>query len=150
MAHSHFREKRKKVIVSPAVHPQYRQVVRTYIQGVGVTLTGDEAPQADLPALLKQLDKDTALFIVQTPNFFGQIEDLTGVAEKVHAAGALLCVVVDPIALGLLKTPGRWAFPSPTGAPTWASSPRARSTCARWRAAWWGRRTTSKGGAATC
>ncbi len=108
MAHSHHREKRRKVIVSPAVHPQYRQVVRTYTQGMGLTITGDEDLQADLPSLLKRLDKDTALFIVQTPNFFGQIENLEGVAEQVHAAGALLCIAVDPISLGLLKTPGQW------------------------------------------
>jgi glycine dehydrogenase subunit 1 len=108
MAYSHHREKRKKVILSPAVHPQYRQVVRTYTQGMGLTITGDEDLQAGLPSLLKQLDKDTALFIVQTPNFFGQIEDLGGVAEQVHAAGALLCLAVDPISLGLLKAPGQW------------------------------------------
>ena len=53
------------------------------------------------------LDEDTALFIVQTPNFFGQIEDLSGLAAQVHAAGALLCVVCDPVSLGLLKPPGQ-------------------------------------------
>jgi glycine dehydrogenase subunit 1 len=108
MAYSHHREKRKKVIVSPAIHPQYREVVRTYTQGMGLTITGDEDAEADLPGLLKQLDKDTALFILQTPNFFGQIENLEGVAEQVHAAGALLCLAVDPISLGLLKAPGQW------------------------------------------
>jgi glycine dehydrogenase subunit 1 len=107
MAYSHHREKRKKVVVSPAVHPHYRQVVRTYTQGMGLTVTGDEDLQADLPALVSHLDQNTALFIVQTPNFFGQIENLAGLAEKVHAAGALLCVAVDPVSLGLLTTPGQ-------------------------------------------
>lgn len=107
MAHSHHREKRKKVILSPAVHPHYRQVVRTYTQGMGLTVTGDEKLEADLPALAKLLDKDTALFIVQTPNFFGQIENLAGLAEQVHAAGALLCVAADPVSLGLLTAPGQ-------------------------------------------
>ncbi len=106
MANNHHREKRKKVIVSPAIHPHYRQVVRTYTQGMGLTITGDENLQAGLPEVLRQVDKDTALFIVQTPNFFGEIEDLTGVAEKVHAAGALLCLAVDPVSLGLLQAPG--------------------------------------------
>ena len=106
MANLHHRDKRKKVIISPAVHPHYRQVVRTYIQGMGLTITGDEDLQAGLPDLLAQVDKDTALLIVQTPNFFGEIEDLAGVAEKVHTAGALLCVAVDPVSLGLLQPPG--------------------------------------------
>jgi glycine dehydrogenase subunit 1 len=106
MAFSHAREKRHKVIVSPAVHPQYRAVLRTYTQGMDVTITGDEDLLAGVPALASQLDSDTALFVVQTPNFFGQIENLEGLAAQVHAAGALLAVVADPIALGLLKPPG--------------------------------------------
>jgi glycine dehydrogenase subunit 1 len=106
MAVSHAREKRRKVLISPAVHPQYRQVVRTYTQGMGLTITGDETLTAGLDDLAAQLDKDTALLIVQSPNFFGQIEDLAGLADKVHAAGALLCVAADPISLGLLVPPG--------------------------------------------
>ncbi len=106
MAVYHGREKKRKVLISPAVHPQYRAVVQTYTQGMGLTITGDEDPQATIESLAAQLDKDTALLIVQSPNFFGQIEDLGGLAEKVHAAGALLCVAADPISLGLLKPPG--------------------------------------------
>ncbi len=107
MAYSHFREKRHKVLISPAVHPQYREVVRTYIQGLNIQLTGDENPLTTVPELLAQLDADTALVIVQSPNFFGRIEELEGLAAQVHAAGALLCVAADPIALGLLKSPGQ-------------------------------------------
>ena len=76
MAYSHAREKRHKVIVSPGVHPMYRAVLRTYSQGMGLTITGDEDQQAALPALTALLDADTALFVVQSPNFLGQIEDL--------------------------------------------------------------------------
>ena len=107
MAYHHFREKRKKIILSSAVHPQYRAVMRTYMQGAGLTLTGDEQDD-DLAALVNRVDADTALLVVQTPNFFGQIENLAGVAAHVHAQGALLCVVADPIALGLLKPPGQF------------------------------------------
>ena len=107
MAHSHHREKRKKVIVSPAVHPQYRAVLRTYTQGMGLIITGDEKLEAGLADVTKQVDKDTSLLIVQSPNFFGQIENLEGLAAQVHAVGALLCVVADPISLGMLKSPGQ-------------------------------------------
>jgi len=108
MAYHHHREKRKKVILSPAIHPHYRAVVKTYMQGAGMSIVGDEDPGNDLPQLVKMLDQDTALFIVQTPNFFGQIENLTGLAAQAHAAGALLCVVCDPVSLGLLKPPGQY------------------------------------------
>jgi glycine dehydrogenase subunit 1 len=107
MAISHHKCRRLKMIVSPAVHPHYREVVRTYTQGMGVNVVGDEEPDLDIPNLLKMLDDDTALFVVQSPNFFGQIEDLAGVAQAVHAAGALLCVVCCPLSLGLLKPPGQ-------------------------------------------
>ncbi len=102
------RGRRKRVILSPAVHPEYRAVVRTYTQGMGLDIVGDENSAAGLDDALALLDKNTACLIVQNPNFFGQIEDLGGVAERVHAAGALLVVVVDPISLGLLKPPGEY------------------------------------------
>ncbi len=108
MAYHHHREKRKKVILSPAIHPHYRAVVRTYTQGMGLQIVGDEDLRAGLDDLTRQLDPNTALLIVQSPNFFGQIEALDGLAAKVHAAGALLCVAVDPVSLGLLKPPGQF------------------------------------------
>ena len=106
LAVSHHRGKRRKIVVSPAVHPHYRAVLRTYTQGMDVTVTGDDEPEAQIHDLVKMLDGDTSLLIVQTPNFFGEIEDLDGLARDVHAAGALLCVACDPISLGLLKPPG--------------------------------------------
>jgi glycine dehydrogenase subunit 1 len=100
------RLKRRKVVLSPFVHPEYRAVVRTYTQGMGLTVLGDEDPQADLPDLVRQVDGETACLIVQTPNFLGQIEDLRGLADAVHEKKSLLVVVADPIALGLLEPPG--------------------------------------------
>jgi glycine dehydrogenase subunit 1 len=81
---------------------------------MGLELVGDEAPQVGtgqevmgtLDELAALLDKNTACLIVQNPNFFGEIEELAGLAEKVHAVGALLVVVTDPVSLGLLKAPG--------------------------------------------
>jgi glycine dehydrogenase subunit 1 len=99
------RQKRKKVILSHAIHPQYRAVARTYHQGTGVKFVGDNG-QADIPDLIDMLDENTAMLAVAYPNFFGQIDDFKGLAEKVHAAGALLVMVANPIALGMFKSPG--------------------------------------------
>jgi len=95
-------------VMSPYVHPEYRAVVRTYTQGMGLNIVGDDDPQADVPDLVGRVDDETACLIVQTPNFLGQIEDLQGVADAVHDKKALLIVVTDPIALGLLKPPGKF------------------------------------------
>jgi glycine dehydrogenase subunit 1 len=99
------RGRRKRVILSPAIHPQYRATVRTYTQGMGLEIV-EEPLTADLADLRGQLNGNTALLAVQTPNFFGELEDLTGLADAVHSAGALLCVVINPISLGILKPPG--------------------------------------------
>lgn len=100
------RRKRDKIILSPAIHPHYRAVVRTYHQGTGVRIVGD-AGRADISDLTDMLDEHTAMLAVAYPNFFGQIDDLKGLAQKVHAAGALLVIVANPIALGLFKPPGQ-------------------------------------------
>lgn len=101
--------KRGKIIMSPAVHPQYRAVVKTYLRGThAATITGDEEGRSDLDQLQRLLDGDTAALVVQNPNFFGQCEPVDGLAEAVHRAGALLIVVADPIALGMLRPPGAY------------------------------------------
>ena len=98
------RMNRRKVVVSPFVHPEYRAVMRTYTQGMGLLITGGETAKSS--ELTDLLDEDTACLIVQYPDFLGRIEDLSPVAEAARAVGALLVVVADPIALGLLKPPG--------------------------------------------
>lgn len=109
MAYHHFRGKRGKVLVSPALNPQYRQVIRTYTQGYeNFTVEGDAPginPLSEPASLAEQIDGNTALVIVQYPDFFGRIFDYSDLAAKVHEAGALLCVAINPTALGLLKTP---------------------------------------------
>jgi glycine dehydrogenase subunit 1 len=105
MATQVHRGKRNKFIFSNGVNPQYREVVRTYNQGRDLQFVGDDQPRT-ISELIEMLDNDTAMVAVQYPNFFGQIEDLTKLAEAVHQVGALLCVVANPIALGMLKSPG--------------------------------------------
>ena len=101
--------KRRKIIMSPAVHPQYREVVRTYLRGTHAdSVTGDEDGRSDLADLLKRLDGETAALVIQNPNFFGQCEPVDGLADAVHRAGALLIVVTDPIALGMFRPSGAY------------------------------------------
>jgi glycine dehydrogenase subunit 1 len=102
------RGKRKRVLLSPALHPEYRAVVRTYTQGMGLEITGDADLGADLEDLAGMLDKNTACLVIQSPNFFGQMEAVDGLADRVHQVGAMLVVVADPISLGLFKAPGAY------------------------------------------
>ena len=99
------RNKRKKVILSHAIHPQYREVVRTYHQGRDIRIIGDRG-RGEIVDLMEMLDDNTAMIAVQYPNFFGQIDELTALAQAAHNSGALLVVVANPMALSLLKSPG--------------------------------------------
>lgn len=107
MANEHFRGARRKVVLSPTIHPHARGVVRTYTQGLGVEIVGEEYPRyADPAALVELVDDQTMILAVAYPNFLGQIDDLTALAAAVHARGALLAVMADPLSLGLLTPPG--------------------------------------------
>jgi len=111
MAYHHFRGKRLKVVVSPSLHPQYRDVLCTYlcgIEGVQIVTPDVESPLSNPEDLLPYVDDQTALVFVQYPDFFGRIFDFTELAEKVHAAGALFAVATNPLSLGLLKPPGEF------------------------------------------
>jgi glycine dehydrogenase subunit 1 len=97
---------RRTIVVAPSVHPQYRAVLRTYLEGTDVRVRGDENPDATIDEVLAQVDNTTAAVMIQSPDFLGTLHDLKPVAEKVHAAGALLVAHFDPIALGLFQSPG--------------------------------------------
>ena len=99
--------KRSKAVLSPGLHPHYADTIYTLAHNAGVRT--DPLPLAvdDEAAVLSHLDADTACVVVQTPNLFGTATDVSGIAEAVHAAGALLIVVVtEAVSLGLLKPPG--------------------------------------------
>ena len=109
MAVNAARGQRTKILVSPGVHPQYRQTLRTYLSAGQASVSGDDDLSASLEQLKGMLDENTACLIVQNPDFFGELIDTTGLAQAVHAAGALLVVVANPvISLGLLKPPGEY------------------------------------------
>jgi len=119
LAYHHFRGKRTKFLVSRAVNPQYRQVIRTYMRGNSeISILGDDPDtgiDASMEKLIAQIDANTALVMVQYPDFFGRIIDYKPLAEAVHAAGALLAVSVNPTALGILTPPGEFGADIVTG-----------------------------------
>jgi len=101
--------KRSKVIACGAIHPEYLDVVTTYVQHAGIELVRGEfdAATGQTSDVAELIDEKTAALVVQSPNFFGCIEDIAALAERAHAAGALLIVAVtEAISLGLLKSPG--------------------------------------------
>jgi glycine dehydrogenase subunit 1 len=132
LAYAQFRGKRKKVVISPTVHPQYRAVIRTYTQGMELEVAGDDA-NADLNTnpseLIGLVDDNTSIVIVQYPDFFGRVYDYTKLIEAAHAKGALVCVVANPTALAMFKTPGSMGADivvgdgQPLGIPMWYGGP---------------------------
>jgi glycine dehydrogenase subunit 1 len=101
--------RRKRVVVSGALHPQYRDVVTTgfrFLDAVVDVRPLDVAGDENLRAVI---DGETACVIVQYPDVFGRLRDHAALAAAVHAAGALLVVVVNEVvALGLVKSPGEF------------------------------------------
>ncbi|MBC7805636.1 MAG: aminomethyl-transferring glycine dehydrogenase subunit GcvPA [Akkermansiaceae bacterium] len=102
--------KRTGVLVAKTLHPAYRQTMRTYLEShtENIAEVGYVAETGAINggALTEAIGDDTACIVVQHPNFFGTIEDLRALADAAHVKGALLLVSVDPIALGVLETPG--------------------------------------------
>jgi glycine dehydrogenase subunit 1 len=103
-------KKRSRVLLSQALHPQYRETVATYCRYLKVELELVPAAAAgvtDLQLLAALLDERVAAVVVGYPNYFGQVEDLAAIAELTHAAGArLITAVAEPLSLGLFKSPG--------------------------------------------
>ena len=101
--------RRRQVIMDDSVNPIYRKMVRSYTTNLGIELIETSASDglANRDEIAAGISDDTAAVIVQTPNFFGCIDDVSDLAEMVHARGGLLIVSGYPIAMGLLKPPGQ-------------------------------------------
>jgi len=101
---------RHKAVVARTVHPEYREVLATYAkhQGLPSTLVGYDAEtgRVDLAALEAAVTDETAAVLVQSPNFFGVIEDIPAIAAIAHAKGALLIVsIAEAVSLGVVRPP---------------------------------------------
>jgi glycine dehydrogenase subunit 1 len=103
--------KRKKVLLSQTIHPEYRKVIQTYIdpdqQEIVTIPYKKKEGQTDEKVLFHLLDGEVGAVVVQSPNFFGVIEDLKWIGEKVHQVGGLMVVCFsEAIAYGILASPG--------------------------------------------
>lgn len=100
-------KKRNRVFVSEGVNPEVIATIRTYLHAVGFDIVVgalDENGQTN--AFLPQEGEEYAAWLVQSPNYYGVVEDMASFAEKAHASGALAVASCDLVSLALLKTPG--------------------------------------------
>jgi glycine dehydrogenase subunit 1 len=101
---------RSRILVSKTVHPEYREVLRTYSQHQGMPVDdfgyADGAGSVDLADLESKISNDVAAVVIQSPNFFGIVEDVKAAADLAHKHGALLVVAfTEAVSLGLLEPP---------------------------------------------
>ena len=103
--------KRRKVLVARSVHPDYKQVTKTYLTGTQFEveeISFGKQFELNLEQLKKQLTPDVASVVIASPNFFGLVEDLKEVETLVHGNGSLLIMVAHPLSFGFYKTPKEW------------------------------------------
>ncbi len=154
---------RNAAVIARTVHPEYREVIQTYATHQEIPLTEVSYAsngRVDMAALEAAVNQDTACVLIQSPNFFGTIEDVAAIAELAHSKGALLIVsIAEAISLGIVKPPKLRPTSSrskprasasrlATADPTAASLPAKKSSCARCPAASSARPKTSTASAA--
>ena len=108
----------QRVWMPAAVHPHYRETVRTIVEGQGIELVDvpyDPATGVTLAASLDALP-DAAALVVPQPNFFGRLEDIDALTDAARARGALVIALVNPLAMAILKPPGQWGDAAGGGA----------------------------------
>lgn len=108
---------RDKVIIDDSVNPIYRAMIQCYTQNLEIRLEQTRCTDglANRKQILEKIDDETAVVILQNPNFFGCIDDFSDVAAAAHKKGALLIVSCHPISLGILKPPGAMGADIVTG-----------------------------------
>jgi len=97
-----------KIVIDDSVNPIYRVMIESYTRNLKIDLTQIENVDglANRPRILQSIDNDTAAIILQNPNFFGCIDDVSDLVNAAHDKGALVICSCYPVSLGLLKTPG--------------------------------------------
>ena len=101
--------RRNEILVARSVHPNYRQVLRTYAKDRDYVIKeiGYEDGVTPATELEKVISKNTAAVLIQSPNFFGSVEDLQKLAEITHGVKALFTAICDPLSLAILEAPGK-------------------------------------------
>lgn len=107
---AHRLKSRPKILVAKSVHPQYREVIQTYSRNLDLSVEEIEYSdrgEVDFEDLNKKLDEDTSAVLIQSPNFFGVIENIANISVLTHKHQALSVVVVaEPVSFGILEAPG--------------------------------------------
>ncbi len=103
-------KQKEKVLVSKTVHPEYREVLSTYLQGLNVKLIELEMENGitSITDFETKIDINTACVLIQTPNFFGCLENTEELVELTHKKGALFVACANPMSLGIIKSPGEY------------------------------------------
>ncbi len=116
---AHRLKSRPKILVAKSVHPQYREVIQTYSRNLDLSveeIAYSDRGEVDFEDLNKKLDEDTSAVLVQSPNFFGVIENIDNISTLTHERQALSVVVVaEPVSFGILEAPGNLGADIVTG-----------------------------------
>jgi glycine dehydrogenase subunit 1 len=116
---AHRLKSKPKILVARSVHPQYREVIKTYTHNLDISLEEinySESGEVDFEDLEQKLSEDTSAVVIQSPNYFGIIEKLKRISALAHDRKALSIVVVaEPVSLGLLEAPGKLGADIVTG-----------------------------------
>ncbi len=108
---AHRLKAKPKILVARSVHPQYREVIQTYTRNLGLSIQEiafSDRGEIDTEELNERLDEETSAVVVQSPNFFGVIENLEDISKQARKHQALSVVVVaEPVSLGILEAPGK-------------------------------------------
>ena len=116
MAYHNFRGRKKKIVLSPTVNPQYRETIHTYMDGMELEIVGEDLdPESSPDDLIELIDENTAVVLVQYPDFLGRIFDLNSLSKAAHDQKALFSVHINPISLGMLKPPSEFDADIVTG-----------------------------------
>jgi len=102
--------RRRKVLVAENINPAYREIISTYAGDQDIDLVKIPVNNGviDADAALDLIDEEKAALILQTPNYYGLLEDAESLADKIHSAGGLLISFVDPISLAILESPAEY------------------------------------------
>jgi len=103
-------KKGDSILVSAAAHPSTIRILGSYYADMGITVETLPAKEgvSSLQELKERLSERVAGVVIQTPNIYGILEDLSGIADMIHAAGSMLIISANPLSLGVCRPPGEW------------------------------------------